>query len=597
MLREIRSRISQQRIAADIEAIAECSQSAPEVGYSRPTFTPQWARAVDYVRKQAEAVGATVWVDAAGNLHARSGAHDQGERVWLVGSHLDSVPTGGKYDGVTGVVCALEALRAFPDAPLELIAFAEEEGTTFGLGMLGSRAWTGAIDVAHLAAIRNAAGQTALEAGAAYGLDAAALAAGSAAARIDPTQYYGFLEVHPEQGLSLWNEQRSLAVVTTINGRSQLSVRVVGQANHAGSTRMTERSDALAAAAQIVSGVERIGNELAAARDYSVMTVGRLTPQPNAINVIAGAVELVVDLRAQSAELLDRGQAALHQLCDALAAERGLTIEIERTERIAPMPLAPAVVQRVQEAAAAFELEIAAVPSGALHDAAVIAATVPAAMIFVASRDGISHNPAEFSRDQDIAAAARIVAGVVLGLRQHGKPASALSLDELNRIDRDRFVAHCGGFFEHSPWIATAVVEQRPFASRAALHRAMVAAVDSAGESAQLALIRAHPDLVGALADPNLGAESAAEQRSAGLTELTAEQRATFAAYNARYQARFGFPFVICARENKVAAILQAFPERLANQSAVERETALREIAKIARLRLDDAIHEENDHG
>lgn len=552
---------------------------------------------MDYVRKQAEAVGATVWIDAAGNLHARSGRHDQGARVWLVGSHLDSVPTGGKYDGVTGVVCALEALRAFPDAPLELIVFAEEEGTTFGLGMLGSRAWTGAIDVAQLAAIRNAAGQTALEAGAAYGLDPDALKAGSAAARIDPAQYYGFLEVHPEQGLSLWNTQRSLAVVTTINGRSQLSVRVVGQANHAGSTRMSERNDALAAAAQIVSGVELIGNDLAAARDYSVMTVGRLTPQPNAINVIAGTVDLVVDLRAQSAELLDRGQAALHELCDAIAAQRGLTIEIERTERIEPMPLAPAVVQRVQDAAAAFEIEIGAVPSGALHDAAVIAAAVPTAMIFVASRDGISHNPAEFSRDQDIAAAARIVAGVVLGLRTRGNLSAALSLEELNRLDRDRFVEHCGGFFEHSPWIAAAVAQQRPFASRAALHRAMVAAVDNAGESAQLELIRAHPDLVGALADPGLGTASAAEQRSAGLTELSADQRDVFATYNARYKERFGFPFVICARENKAAAILEAFPKRLANHSAAERATALAEIAKIALLRLHDAIYEENDDG
>jgi 2-oxo-4-hydroxy-4-carboxy-5-ureidoimidazoline decarboxylase len=163
----------------------------------------------------------------------------------------------------------------------------------------------------------------------------------------------------------------------------------------------------------------------------------------------------------------------------------------------------------------------------------------------------------------------------------------ATNLDDLNRCTPEEFVSLIGPMFERSPWIAAAVVDRRPFASRAALHAALCDAVTTATSDRQLALIRAHPDLVGRAI---LTAESAREQASAGLTDLTAEDIAQFDRYNSAYMARFGFPFVICARRNKKAAILRAFPERLTHDRDEEIATALGEIFQIAELRLADLL-------
>ncbi len=166
-------------------------------------------------------------------------------------------------------------------------------------------------------------------------------------------------------------------------------------------------------------------------------------------------------------------------------------------------------------------------------------------------------------------------------------------LSTLNEMTREQFVGVCGGFFEHSPWIADRTWAHRPFASREALHAALVATVAAATEPEQVGLIAAHPDLVGRLArDGKLTNESTAEQRAAGLVGLTDAEIAAFDRYNGEYRAKFGFPFVICARENKKEAILAAFPIRLANDSSKEIQTALVEIAKIANLRIYDAISE-----
>ncbi|MGI8819760.1 MAG: 2-oxo-4-hydroxy-4-carboxy-5-ureidoimidazoline decarboxylase [Chthoniobacterales bacterium] len=162
-----------------------------------------------------------------------------------------------------------------------------------------------------------------------------------------------------------------------------------------------------------------------------------------------------------------------------------------------------------------------------------------------------------------------------------------LNVGELNSMSCEEFTGACGGVFEHSPWVATRSCDQRPFTSRERLHSAMCATVQNATPDEQLTLIRAHPDLVGRAI---LTSESQAEQASAGLENLTAEEAALFRRYNLEYQHRFGFPFVICARLNKKEAILRAFPERLQNSREKEIETALEEIYKIAELRLRDLV-------
>ncbi len=569
--------ISVERIRADIEAIARCT-ATPGNGATRPTFSDAWGEARAYVIAQAKAAGCDVRIDAAGNFHARPAALGWDAPAWLVGSHVDSVPHGGDYDGVTGVVVGLELLRSAAEdglaaAPIEAIDFAEEEGPTFGLGMLGSRAWVGDLSAEQLGELKNAGGQTYLEAGAPFGVDAAKLPAD----RIDPKRYRGLLEVHIEQGPGMWRRDQRLAVVRAIAGRVQARVTILGEANHAGATSMADRRDALVSAANCVRVLPQ---EAESVRD-TVLTVGWLEIQPNAINVVPGRVDFSIDFRTPDRRRIDSAVDWLRATIEG-CMEPGVTASIDFTEQITPVQMSQKLRDSlVRICAAAGVANVPITVSGALHDSAILAPHIPTVMLFVPSKGGISHNPAEFSRVEDIAAAAEVVERMI-----RRPTASSLSAGS-----RDAFVGICGGFFEHSPWVAERAWESRPFASVADLHGKMCAAVREAGAEAQLALIRAHPDLVGRLAkEGRLTRDSTSEQAAAGLTALTADEVGAFERYNAAYRERFGFPFVICARENKKDAILAAFPIRLKNSAAREIATALGEIEKIARLRIEDAI-------
>lgn len=403
--------IRADRIAADIEAIGRFTRT-PGAGADRPTFTAAWRQARDHVCDAAERAGCHWRVDAAGNLHLRPRGIDWSRRVWLSGSHLDSVPRGGDFDGVAGVVAALEVLRAAhedgrADLPLEAIVFAEEEGTTFGLGMLGSRGWAGMLDAAALGALRNREGETWWEAGAEHGAAADRLAA----ERIRPEAYAGFIEVHVEQGPALWRHDRRVALVTAIAGRRQYAVTLRGVANHAGSTGMNDRHDALAGAAEVIAAVECLPDLLG---DHAVATVGRIAVEPNAVNVIPALAEFTIDLRAAEDHSLELGHERLTALVASAAARRGLEHELRRTESLPAVRLDAPLAEQVRAAAGRLGMTpLAETVSGALHDAAILAPLVPTVMLFVASRDGISHNPAEFSRVEDVATATRLLAAVV----------------------------------------------------------------------------------------------------------------------------------------------------------------------------------------
>ena len=406
--------IRAERLALDIEAIGKCTH-APGAGADRPTFSAAWREARDYCLAEAERAGCQWRVDAAGNVHIRPAGLDWSHRAWLSGSHIDSVPHGGDFDGVVGVVAALEVLRAAHedgrrDLPLEGIIFAEEEGTTFGLGMLGSRGWAGTLDAAALAALRNRDGKTYWEAGADHGAAAERLAA----ERLGPGGYAGLIELHIEQGPAMWNRDQRVALVTAIAGRRQYAVALHGVSNHAGSTGMNDRHDALAGAAEVISAVECLPDLLG---DHAVATVGRIVAEPNAVNVISARAEFTIDLRAPDDHSLELGDERIRALVAAAAARRGLRVELRQTESLPAVRLDAAVADRVR--GAARRLGMAPLPeavSGALHDAAILAALVPTVMLFVASRDGISHNPAEFSRIDDVAAATRLLAEIVASL-------------------------------------------------------------------------------------------------------------------------------------------------------------------------------------
>ena len=589
--------VSVDRIRADIEAIARRT-ATPGNGANRPTFSAAWAEARAYVIAQAESAGCAVRTDAAGNVHARPAGLGWDAPAWLVGSHIDSVPHGGDYDGVAGVVVGLELLRSakedgLPAVAVEMIAFAEEEGPTFGLGMLGSRAWVGDQSADDLAKLKNAGGQTYLEAGVPFGVDPAKLTAD----RLDPSRYLGLIEVHIEQGPGMWRRDQRLAVVTAIAGRHQYKVAVHGEANHAGATAMGDRRDALAGAAEIVTALESAVKQL---DPSAVLTVGRLSVSPNAVNVIADKVEFTIDFRAPTDDLLRRGGTMIRAVLDAIMTERGLRADLTQTEAAPASPMDGRLVAALQAAGAAAAGRSGGLPtavSGALHDSAILAPRLPTVMLFVPSQGGISHNPAEFSRVEDIAAAAAVVERLVR------RP----TLAGLHAASRDAFVAAVGHLFEHSPWIAERAWDASrppggrpgeppaaiPFASVANLHERLCAIVAKASADEQVGLVAAHPDLVGRLArEGRLTAESTAEQAAAGLSALSADEAAAFERHNADYRAKFGFPFVICARENRKEAILAAFPRRLANAREQEVAAALEEIYKIARLRLADAVWE-----
>ena len=404
---------SVDRIRSDIEAIARFTETPG--GADRPTFSPAWREARDYVIDQARRAGCKVRVDAAGNTHARPDSIAWETPVWLSGSHIDSVPRGGNYDGVAGVVAPLEVLRAAEEAgttapPVELIIFAEEEGTTFGLGMLGSRAWVGDLSETRLAAVRNAKGENYIEAGAAHDVRPSLLLEDAFNAR----HYLGLVEVHIEQGPGMWNAEVPLAVVTAIAGRKQYRVKLSGVANHAGSTSMADRKDALAAAAVCILQLEGLANGLA---DGTVITVGRIECRPNAINVIPASVEFTIDFRSPSNDVLTEGDAQIRQRVAQACDRRGIAHAIEKSEDAPAVQMDADLCAKLSHACAEVAKSTATAVSGALHDAAILAPRLPAAMLFVPSKDGISHNPAEFSRVEDIALAAQVLLKLVTEAR------------------------------------------------------------------------------------------------------------------------------------------------------------------------------------
>ncbi|CAN5423931.1 allantoate amidohydrolase [soil metagenome] len=404
-------RINAERIFCDIEAIASFSEVPASIGYSRPTFTPAWAAARDYVIAEAKKIGCRVWIDAAGNVHARPAAIPDSQKVWLSGSHIDSVPTGGKFDGVLGIVAPLEVLRVHPNAPLELIIFAEEEGSTFNLGMLGSRAWAGTLSADQLAKLKNKAGVDPVTAGKPYGLDPVRLADD----RLDSSRYLGLIEIHAEQGLSMWKNNVPVAVVTAINGRKQYSITLTGEPNHAGSTKMADRTDALACAAEIMVDLEDLGRSLDAESDHTVITVGQLSVAPNAINVIPSRVIFTIDFRARTGAVLEKGDARIKNIINEAAGRREIAANVVITESLPAEPMNAELIERLRRAAKLIGVDpLPVAASGALHDSAILAPLMPTVMIFVASKDGISHNPAEFSRIEDIATATEILAAAVM---------------------------------------------------------------------------------------------------------------------------------------------------------------------------------------
>jgi allantoate deiminase len=370
------------------KVIATCREIAgfsEEPGRTTRTFLSPPMRDVHRVLGDwMHLAGMRTWIDAAGNLRGiRTG---YGPRL-AIGSHLDTVPNAGPFDGILGVVLGIALAEMTGDVPIEVIGFSEEEGVRFGVPFIGSRAVAGTLDEATLDrgigdAIR------------AWGLDPAEMPA----ARIECPAY---LEFHIEQGPVLDDLGLPLGIVEGIPGQSRATLTFQGQANHAGTTPLRRRRDALAAAAEWISRVECLGLSDPQLR----ATVGSIHCEPNAGNVIPGMVRASLDVRHASNDRRHRAVRALVDEAGEIGARRGVAIHVEHGLDQPATPMDTALTARLARAVAAAGYTPHVMMSGAGHDAMILAPVIPSAMLFLRSPGGLSHHPDESVRPDDVDAA------------------------------------------------------------------------------------------------------------------------------------------------------------------------------------------------
>jgi allantoate deiminase len=392
------------RIRAEAEkVVVRCKKLAAfseDLGNTRRTFLSTPMRDCHgEISRWLNAVGADVAVDAAGNLRGFYAASKANAPRLLLGSHLDTVPNAGAYDGVLGVVIAvaiLEALegRRFPFG-IELVGFSEEEGVRFNTPFIGSRALVGALDD-ELLSHRDANGISIRMAIENFGLNPAEI---PRAALSDATLAY--LEFHIEQGPVLESLGRGLGVVEGIVGQTRMEFVFLGRTNHAGTTPMHLRHDAIAAAAEWIVAVEHTANS----HPGLVASVGQIEANPGATNVIAGEVRTTLDLRHRSDDVRGRVADILVQLAEEIVERRGMSLR--RRVRLSQKAVAmnPFLVDQIEEAIRKTGCQPHRMVSGAGHDAMILAEKVPAAMIFLRTPGGISHDPAESVKMEDVAKA------------------------------------------------------------------------------------------------------------------------------------------------------------------------------------------------
>lgn len=393
-----------EHLGRDFAAFAEIGRSQAG-GYDRIAYSPADREARDWLVREMRAIGLDVREDAVGNVIGRQAGSDPHRRAIALGSHTDSVPSGGNYDGVLGVLGGLAVLRTLHARgvrlrhPVELIDFAAEEATMPG-GTVGSRAMAGLLP-AELLDAEAFDGQTLAAHMRAFGLDPARWSG----AQREPDAFAAYLELHIEQGGVLEAEGLPIGVVAGIVGIRRYAVTYHGIANHAGTTPMAVRRDALVFAAPFIGEVRRI------AVDHGIVgTIGTLHVSPAAPSVIPGEVRLDVEIRALDPALLDAAEAELRAV-----AERGGATFV-RVSSKQPVTSAPDVMRCMNDTVARLGIPHKTLPSGAGHDAMCIATLAPQGMIFVPSRAGISHAPEEFTEHEQCVAGARVLLGSLLAL-------------------------------------------------------------------------------------------------------------------------------------------------------------------------------------
>ncbi|MGV1768352.1 Zn-dependent hydrolase [Rhizobium rhizogenes] len=411
------------RLWDDLMALAAITE--PGKRYTRRSFSEKFLEGRRWIEARLVEAGMTVRYDPAVNLIARREGGVEGLAPIVIGSHSDTVPSGGRFDGTLGVLAGLEIVRSLAERgvttrhPIEVIDFLAEEPSEYGMSCIGSRAMSGRLDEP-LLALKRADGETIAQAIARIG------GAPLEIAEARRKDIAAFLELHIEQGIVLESGALDVGIVTGIVGITRLRIVFIGAADHAGATPFGLRKDALVAAAHTVAAVRSVGEELSAqGRGYVIATTGCLEIQPNAANVVPGLASLVIEVRAEDVQLL----AEFVERINVASLAAATTFRVERSEFVTLSNSKPSLCDHrlrshLQDAAEVLGLSSTPMASGAGHDAAFLALIAPMAIVFVPSKDGKSHCPEEWTEKEQCA------------------DGGALLLDALLRIDRDPTFDH-----------------------------------------------------------------------------------------------------------------------------------------------------------
>ncbi|WP_208107165.1 allantoate amidohydrolase [Halothiobacillus neapolitanus] len=377
------------------EVLAQISDSTDSI--SRLYLSPAYREGLLLVEQWMQAAGMSTWVDAVGNQWGRFAAVDPDAPVLIIGSHLDTIPNAGKFDGILGVVCGIEVVARLQAAGstlpfhIDVVGFGDEEGVRFPISMLGARAVCGQWQPEWLE-LADAAGVTVREALLTCGLDPSKI---GEASRVND-RLLGYWEIHMEQGPVLEQESLPVGIVSAIAGACRSRICFTGDAGHAGTVPMNLRHDALNAAAEFALSVERF-----AITEGVVGTVGQFSVFPGAVNVIPAKAECSLDLRSIDDDVLARVLSEMQTTSRAASAQRGVTVEWDVYHRAEARHCAPHFVALFEQAVAKHGQPVRVLPSGAGHDAMLMANITDMAMLFVRCKGGISHNPGEFVSAND----------------------------------------------------------------------------------------------------------------------------------------------------------------------------------------------------
>ncbi|OZI58593.1 Zn-dependent hydrolase [Bordetella genomosp. 1] len=407
--------LNAERLWSRVEALSRFTLA--DQPWTRRAFTPLWAESREWLRAQFEAAGLRTHVDAGGNLVGRREGRNPGAPVLATGSHCDTVVEGGRFDGIIGVLAGIEIAHTLQEQgielehPLEVIDFLSEEPSDYGISCVGSRALAGVLHPDMLAA-RNPAGETLAEGLARAGGDPARLASVQRA----PGSTAAFVELHIEQGPVLETRGLPIGVVTNIVGIRRVAITVTGQPDHAGTTPMDIRRDALVGAARVIEAAHRRASAASGNPHYVVATVGRIAMTPNVPNAVPGKVELVLEVRSDSDAVLEGfPEAMLDEVASGLAELR-LQATMSGLSRARPTDCTPLVMDAVEQAATRLGYANMRMPSGAGHDAVYMAPSGPIGMVFIPCKGGRSHCPEEWIEPSQLLDGTRVLYQTLLDL-------------------------------------------------------------------------------------------------------------------------------------------------------------------------------------